>query len=169
MRSENDAPQGTTTGSTIVAPETSKAADAKQEKASPPAPARPKPSAKPAASPKRVAAGAEKESTVKTTTKKSAPKKTSKAKSTARRSPAKKTAARSKARSGVAKPRGFEETSVISVKLKENPRRKGSKAYARLEKLLKAGGKTVKAFLSGGGQTGTLRNAVNKKWATVSK
>lgn len=51
---------------------------------------------------------------------------------------------------------------------KKNPAREGAGRYDRIEQVMKASGKTVKAFVASGGNPTTLRNCVNAKLCSVS-
>jgi hypothetical protein len=51
---------------------------------------------------------------------------------------------------------------------KKNPAREGGGRAERIEKVIKSSGKTVKAFIAGGGNPQTLRNCVKAKLCTVA-
>lgn len=106
--------------------------------AAPPAAKKAKKAAKKAASPKKSAKSA----------KKAAPKKAVKSAATGR----------SAAVPGTAK---------ITIKVKENPRRKGTTQYERFDKLMKFGGKTVEEFMAKGGDRNALNLALSREEISV--
>ena len=93
--------------------------------------------------------------------------KAKKAKAKAKKAkPAKKAAKKAAKGNGATRAR-FNPDHKIQVLVRDNPRRKGSAAHDRLEKVLKSGGKSVKAFLDGGGRSATLGFAVENKLVKV--
>lgn len=100
-----------------------------------------------------------------------APKKTAKTAKKAKKAKTKKTAKKAaktaKKSAGGARSK-FNPDHVITWTGEDNPRRKGSAAYDRLEKVRKSTGKKVAAFKTGGGREATLNYAVKHKLARVA-
>ena len=96
-------------------------------------------------------------------------KKAKKTKKTKAAKPAKKVkAAKAAKKGGGAGRASYDENHKITWTGKENPRREGSAAYDRLEKVRKHGGKTVKTHRANGGRDATLTFAVKNGLAKVA-
>lgn len=61
----------------------------------------------------------------------------------------------------------FDESAVITCKMKKNPKKEGTSAFDRWALLMECGGVTVKEFLKRGGNPTTLKNAVTSGYALV--
>jgi len=92
-------------------------------------------------------------------------------KTVAKKSKKKATTKKSKGNNNKVKRRArpkFNEEAVITF-TGDIPKRKGSAAYERWDKLRKHSGKTVKAFLAASGKPATLQNAITAKCAKLTE
>jgi Sec-independent protein translocase protein TatA len=88
-------------------------------------------------------------------------------KAKAKTKPAKKAGKTKVAKKAVKRARFPDDATIKWSAGKKNPAREGAGRHGRIEKVMKASGKTVKAFLAGGGNPTTLGNCVKAKLCSV--
>lgn len=90
------------------------------------------------------------------------------AKKAAKKAPAKKAAKKAPAKKASAgSSKKFAEDAKITKLVEKNPCREGTGKFDRVAAILKHHGKTVGAFIKGGGKQGSLAHCVSKKWIKV--